>query len=95
MLTAQEIGLGITRLYNATSGDFNDAITRNNLRNQVSELIHPYRHNVVCDERNNPPAVLERNGLGLDVEFMIGMQRYIWSSRRCNHTPSSALETVQ
>ena len=95
MLTAQEIGLGITRLYNGTSGDYNDAITRNDLCNRVSELIHPYRHSVVCDERNNPPAVVERNGLGLDVEFMIGMQRYIWSSRRCNHQPSSPLETVQ
>lgn len=51
-------------------GNFNDQITRQKIRQQLETYVgslNLYDYNVICDETNNTPDVIDHGGLVTDV----------------------------
>ncbi|MFK5882930.1 MAG: hypothetical protein QM489_01165 [Candidatus Izemoplasma sp.] len=57
---------------NIINGEFNDETTRNRVYDAVKKGLFDLgvdQFDITCDERNNPPSVIESNNIKIDVAF--------------------------
>lgn len=75
-VTNDDIHYFIKKIHDKQKQSPNDAITRGDTIAKIRDLMEVYMlsrsildYQIVCDDRNNPPSVVESGGLGLFVHW--------------------------
>ena len=68
MLSQKEKEFILSEINNKAYAEINNQITRNMIISHLYTLVDVNIYNIVCDESNNPPQVLNNRNLIVDLE---------------------------
>ena len=62
----------LEELHDNFDGELNDSVTRQSVKEYIMKMLELPEFMIQCDEKNNPPEVIDNNECHVDIHLMIG-----------------------